>query len=529
MSSSATSYGDNPRIKVISNAINRTADIPNFSQSANEIRGMNTIENSGFLRLTAQTSANSCIDLIGANEHPNGIKYNNSVRIATGGVERMIIDGSGNVGVGANALVAGIRLDIAGGAARVNSGATTSTALTTTGRVGINNAAPTVPLDVAGAASITGGLNMNSSLITNLLTPTANDHAANKGYVDTATAAAAAVGSAAQTTANTAVTNAATAQTTANSAKSTADALVVATTSGTATASALYLYPANGQPAGILTNGAWRLYVEPGGNIGIGTTVPLCPLHVNGSAQVMTGDSTYLYREGIASRVAAANRATTALFEGGWIAYSAGVIQYSDKRIKTDIINIDSTTNIEIFRKIIPVTHGYIDKLEYGNLNKYGFIAQEIQKLLPGAVVPKTQVIPSIYNKAAIINTQNKFLLSFNKPIQDIQQFKIGIKLKCYDIKNAIVWVTIKDIIDTQNIEIEEEIKNDELFVYGHSVDDFLQIEKDAIFTVATAALQEVDRQQQADKARIAELEATVATQQSLINDILERLKSKGM
>jgi hypothetical protein len=64
------------------------------------------------------------------------------------------------------------------------------------------------------------------------------------------------------------------------------------------------------------------------------------------------------------------------------------------------------------------------------------------------------------------------------------------------------------------------------LFVYGHSVDDFLQLDKDTIYTVATAALQEVDRQQQADKVRIAELEATVAQQQSLINDILERLKA---
>jgi hypothetical protein len=33
-------------------------------------------------------------------------------------------------------------------------------------------------------------------------------------------------------------------------------------------------------------------------------------------------------------------------------------------------------------------------------------------------------------------------------------------------------------------------------------------------------------RQQQADKARITELETTVAQQQSLINDILERLKA---
>jgi hypothetical protein len=71
------------------------------------------------------------------------------------------------------------------------------------------------------------------------------------------------------------------------------------------------------------------------------------------------------------------------------------------------------------------------------------------------------------------------------------------------------------------------------IFIYGQEINDFHNLEKDAVWTIATAALQEVDRQQQADKARIAELEnhvsnleATVAAQQSLINDILERLKN---
>jgi len=66
------------------------------------------------------------------------------------------------------------------------------------------------------------------------------------------------------------------------------------------------------------------------------------------------------------------------------------------------------------------------------------------------------------------------------------------------------------------------------LFVYGQYVYDLHILDHDTIYTVATAALQEVDRQQQADKARIAELEATVSAQQSLINDILERLKKIG-
>ena len=186
ISSNTDTYGgDNPRIKLISNTISRNADIPNFTHSVNEIRGMNTTENSGFLRLTAQTSGNSCIDLIGVNEHPNGSKYNNSVRFATGGAERMIIDGSGNVGVGTNTLVTGVRLDVAGGQARVTAASTTSTALTTTGRVGVNNAAPTVPLDVSGAARIAGTLDMNSNKIVNLANPTSDQDAATRNYVNT--------------------------------------------------------------------------------------------------------------------------------------------------------------------------------------------------------------------------------------------------------------------------------------------------------------------------------------------------------
>ena len=51
-----------------------------------------------------------------------------------------------------------------------------------------------------------------------------------------------------------------------------------------------------------------------------------------------------------------------------------------------------------------------------------------------------------------------------------------------------------------------------QLFVHGQQVNDFVYLKKESIFTVATAALQEVDRQQQVDKVRIAELETQLAS-----------------
>ena len=108
-------------------------------------------------------------------------------------------------------------------------------------------------------------------------------------------------------------------------------------------------------------------------------------------------------------------------------------------------------------------------------------------------------------------------------------------KVKFYGYDNTEYICSVLQVNNLNNIveKLEKEYKfsnkqeeTHKIFIYGQEIHDFHSLEKDAIYTVATAALQEVDRQQQADKARIAELETTVATQQSLINDILERLKA---
>ena len=62
------------------------------------------------------------------------------------------------------------------------------------------------------------------------------------------------------------------------------------------------------------------------------------------------------------------------------------------------------------------------------------------------------------------------------------------------------------------------------IFVYGQNVNDFHTLNKSAIWTVATAALQEVDRQLQAEKAKVARLEAKTVTLESQMADLLARV-----
>ena len=70
-------------------------------------------------------------------------------------------------------------------------------------------------------------------------------------------------------------------------------------------------------------------------------------------------------------------------------------------------------------------------------------------------------------------------------------------------------------------------------FVYGQEVDDFHVLQKEYIFTVATAALQEVDRQLQAEKVKVSTLEsdltaekAKTATLESQMADLLARVSA---
>ena len=67
------------------------------------------------------------------------------------------------------------------------------------------------------------------------------------------------------------------------------------------------------------------------------------------------------------------------------------------------------------------------------------------------------------------------------------------------------------------------------IFLYGKEINDFHYLKKNSLWALNFSATQEIDRQQQADKLRIATLEAEVTTLKSQIASILQRLDNGGL
>lgn len=219
----------------------------------------------------------------------------------------------------------------------------------------------------------------------------------------------------------------------------------------------------------------------------------------------------------------------------------------SDRRIKTNIVDISDDEALVQFRKLQPKKYNYIDFKKKTTQQVYGFIAQEIAQEIPNSTTQTCDFIPDLYcygevdvcnntikllQKSIIIDSSNQ-----NIVIRDVSlnvDLSLNDTLKCYDASNDEFEIEISNIeivdneyiltIDASNIELSKHsyynigdasgniLHNNLVFIYGKKVDDLHHLKKDSIWTVAAAALQEVDRQQQADKVRIAELEKEVTT-----------------
>jgi hypothetical protein len=282
------------------------------------------------------------------------------------------------------------------------------------------------------------------------------------------------------------------------------------------------------------------------GYVGIGTSAPLYPLHIpiqsaqtagyNGvfaagyqSLYFNGGNSPTFFNPnssgGFSSGGGGLNLSATSvsiaalgsIVTNNIIAASMGT-SFSDERIKANIQNIDDGIALVELRKLNPKTYTYIDTVKKGLSPYYGFIAQEVETVIPNAVFLLEQYIPNIYEMAKItdgtrVTLTNKSSSDFKKDVSG----NIYKNIKFYDSSDNEIVRAIVSVIDDKTFQIADAIDHTDVFVYGQEVPDFRSLDKDAILTITAAAVQQIDREFQ-------EANQTIQTLKSKNNELETRL-----
>jgi hypothetical protein len=278
-----------------------------------------------------------------------------------------------------------------------------------------------------------------------------------------------------------------------------------------------------------------RIRITSTGRVGIGTTTPTQGLLVVASTVSQGNIATGSYFNSTFNS-SLTNAAVTQLptpsvsiYGLGYIWAATGFVASSDRRIKKDIVEIDDDVALQAVRKLKPSMYKYVDTVSRTEKQVYGFIAQEVQEVLPYAVTERTETIPDIY-KVGILTDGGLLKLPEDCNIN------INDKLRILTKDGKESFGTVTSVTDSQTIFIDIQIDEfdltepQEVFVYGREVNDFHVLQKEAIFTVGVSAIQELDRQQQLHTNKLQEMQTEIAyqnLQQQLHTNKLQEMQTE--
>jgi hypothetical protein len=279
---------------------------------------------------------------------------------------------------------------------------------------------------------------------------------------------------------------------------------------------------------------------------------------------------------------------------------AAGFVAFSDRRIKSNVVDINDTYALEQVRKLKPKYYDYVDKSSRGDSSVIGFIAQEVKEVVPRAVSVSDGDVPNIYETGNIGTGNTITFTNFDTSTLESSTKTLIVYLSKQDRKE----VTVTEVIDKHTLRVEEDIsewgrsmdedgkliyeekivtvtpdeyknledkmgyepvvtgysngvetisveeyhalevntgysefvghyeinkkiyEGSEIFVWGQKVNDFHHLNKDYLWTIGTAALQEVDRQLQAEKARTYELQKKVELLEMSHASLIQRIEA---
>jgi hypothetical protein len=272
--------------------------------------------------------------------------------------------------------------------------------------------------------------------------------------------------------------------------------------SGSSAAPAQFGTTTNHKLGFFTNNGTPNVVIDTSGRLGIGTGSPATTLDVRGPAPAMSLAAGYYFQNNTPSLVSAGagSYGVQAYFSS---TVAGGAFQaFSDRRIKKDIVDVHDA--VSTINKIRPVSYHYIDELEKGAGVAYGFIAQEVEQVLPDSTKKLNEFVPNIFRVADSITGNTISVVDHG--------LTVGSQVK-FISKDVGWWESNVVSVDDENTFTVEKDKIDDadLFVYGEKVKDYRTLDYEHVFSVGIAAIQELSAENTALKARLDSLEQRLA------------------
>lgn len=227
------------------------------------------------------------------------------------------------------------------------------------------------------------------------------------------------------------------------------------------------------------------------GYVGIGTSSPSVPLHVNSSANYADGNDVYFYNGSTSLFTGTGPNQPTSMVTSSRIVVFGAICAASDRRIKTNVAKRTPHDDLRLTQKIQVVNFEYIDKLTQGTGDRVGVIAQDIESVFPESVSKSQGGVPNVYKKMACnITDKDELVIYWTASALPVLGARLRLMFGATRILSTVISSDKECVVVQLNDRNDFEITGEYVFVWGEEVEDVRVVNYDSLACLSLSAIQ---------------------------------------